>query len=406
MSFATIMKSDELNNHEVKKLVEKTFELMKLSIVQSINSTINPQVYKFKPSKITVGGRVQIDYPSAALVVADRIKSLTPEKLNVVRLSLGRDRSITSAIRSRGLDIRSKKSISEQTDLKSIYAFVNETTFSEDSIERMITDMSILSDQNVTPIHDAVVNDLRNIDIRYGRLFPTNWIENISEQLDTGARTAVLNKGVKFRIHKVKCVDETDPEWIGEDKISWGGTTVDDKGAVSKIPETQVGRKFNDGDSKTYRPPKIIKTFPLDNVYPKQFYACLSIAENDWKGMSKFIQELYEATRAEITSILSALGVAAGAVIGSAIGGSVGTTIGGPLGTIIGISAGAIVGCLIDFIANILQDDIFMPQETSLLLNSAIDTFPDGGLISPKMNFLYIDHGGCYRIDYDWEITR
>ena len=215
----------------------------------------------------------------------------------------------------------------------------------------------------------------------------------------------MLNKGLRFRVHEVKCIDETNPEWPGSDEISWGGAAVDDKGSASKIPEKFVRSGFDDGDRKTYNPPEIIKTFSLDNDYPKEFLVTMALAEKDSGGMSDFIQKLYEAIKAEVALILAALGAAAGAAIGAAIGGSVGTAIGGPLGIIIGVAAGAILGALIGWLASVLQDDIFAPQASSLFLSSANDTFQGGALVSPRKEFHYRDHGGHYRITYDWEIT-
>ena len=106
MSAATITQSDQLNNHELKKFIEKTVDLLKLSIVQGLNASMNPQVYRFKPKDLTVGDRTPMTYPSAALVVSERLKSLPPQRVNAVRLALGRDISITSAIRARGIDLR------------------------------------------------------------------------------------------------------------------------------------------------------------------------------------------------------------------------------------------------------------------------------------------------------------
>lgn len=406
MSSATIMQADQLANHELQKLVEKTVEVLKLSIVQGINSAMNPQTYRFKPKGLTVGGRIPMKYPSAALIVADRVKGISPEKLNAVRLALGRDESITSTIRSRGIDIRSDKPVIEQVDIRMLYAFVNDTTFSETAIERMLVDVSILPDREVTPIRDAVMTDLRAVDIRHGRLLPAGWLDDLSGRLGTGGGAAVLNRGVRFRVHEVKCIDETNPEWPGSDEISWGGTVVDDKGNASKINEKFVGSGFDDGDRKAYSPPEIIKAFSLDNIYPKNFFVIMALAEKDSGGMSEFIQKLYEAIKAEVTLILAGLGVAAGAAIGAGIGGSIGTVIGGPLGIIIGVAAGAILGALIGWLVSILQDDIFEPKTSSLFLYSANDTFPGGALVSPRMELHYRDHGGHYRITYDWEITR
>ena len=290
--------------------------------------------------------------------------------------------------------------------MNTLFDFVNETNFSETSMERMVTDISVLSEPEVLPIREAVSTDLRTVDTRYGRLLPAGWVEDLIGRLGTGGGIITLNKGIKFRIHEVKCIDETNPEWPGSDEISWGGAAVDDKGTVIKIPEKRVGGGFDDGDRKTYTPPEIIKTFTLDNIYPKEFMVTMSLAEKDSGGMSDFIQKLYEAIKAEVAAIFAALGAAAGAAIGSAIGGSVGTAIGGPLGTIIGVAAGAILGALIGWLVSVLQDDIFAPQASSLFLYSVNDTFQGGSLISPRQEFHYRDHGGHYRITYDWEITR
>jgi hypothetical protein len=406
MSTARILQSDQIYNHELKKFVEKTVEMLKLSVVQGFNRTMNPQLYRFKPKELTVGGRVPVNYPSVALVASERLKSLDPQKVNAVRLALGREDSITTAIRARGIDMRSEKSVAEQVDLKQIFDFVNESTFSEAAMEGMVSDLSALAERETIPIREAALSDLRALDITYGPLFPTGWIDDLVGRISAGGGGAALNKGLRFRVHEVKCIDETNPEWPGSDEISWGGAAVDDKGTASKIPEKQVGSGFDDGDRKTYSPPEIIKTFALDSVYPKEFAVTMALAEKDSGGMSDFIQKLYEAIKAEVAVILAALGAAAGAAIGSAIGGSVGTAIGGPLGTIIGVAAGAILGALIGWLVSVLQDDIFAPQASSLFLYSASDTFPGGRLVSPRMEFHYRDHGGHYRIVYDWAITR
>jgi len=406
MCSATIAQSDQLNNHQMKKFVEKMGQVLKLSVVQGMNATMNPGVYKLRPKELRVGGRVPMNYPSAALVVSDRLKGFDPQRVNVVRLGLGRDESVTSEIRALGIDIRSEKSVSEQLDLKTLFAFVNETNFSKAALERMVSDISLLPERETIPVREAVLSDLRAIDIRYGNVLPSRWIEDLEGRVGTGGGQAILNRGVRFRVHKVKCIDETNPEWVGSDEIAWGGAAVDDKGVASKIPEKRVGGGFDDGDSKTYSPPEILKTFSIDNVYPKEFLVTLALAEKDSGGMSAFIQRLYEAIKAEITLILSALGAAAGAYAGAEIGGSIGTAIGGPLGTIIGVVAGAIVGLLIGWLIAALRDDIFAPQASSLFLYSTNDTFPGGSLISPQMKFQYRDHGGDYRVTYDWEITR
>jgi hypothetical protein len=407
MSTATIAQSNQLNNHALDMLVEKTVGVLKLSIVQGMNAQMNPAVYKLRPKNITVGARGARELPGVSLVVSDRLKNLTPQKKKSLRLALGRDRAITTAIRARGINMRSVRPVGDQVNVKTLFSFVNKTTFSDAAMKRMVADVSTLAGPAVTPVREAILGDLRAVDLRYGRFFPAGWLTDLTARLGTGSGgTIALNKSVRFRVHEVKCVDETNPEWFGSDEISWGGATVDDKGVAGIIPEKFVDNGFDDGDRKTYNPPEIIKNFPLDNVYPKEFMVTMALAEQDSGGMSEFIQKLYEAIKAELTLIIAALGAAAGAAIGIAIGGSIGTTIGGPLGTIIGVVAGAILGALIGWLVSALRDDIFEPQASSLFLSSADDTFSGGSLVSPRQSFHYRDHGGHYLVRYDWEIIK
>lgn len=397
MTSAAIAHADHLNDHELQKLADKTVELLRLSIVQGLNNAMNPQVYKAVPREITVGRRVAKKYPSASQVVVERFKNLNPARVNGVRLALGRDLSITKGIRTTGLDIRSEKTVLEQLDLRSHFSFVNDTTFNEGSVTRMAAGLSVLNE----PLGTSLARE------RFLAGLPTGVLTPAGTLVAPGTgQPPVVNRGVKFRIHEVKCIDETNPEWAGGDEISWGGAAVDDKGVTSTIPERKVGGGFDDGDRKSYSPPELIKTFSLDGTYPKEFMIAMTLAEKDSGGMSKFIAELYEAIKAEIGAILETLGAAAGAYIGAQIGGSVGTAIGGPLGTIIGVVAGAILGALIGWLVSALSDDIFPTQASSLFLYTAADTFPGGGLVSPPLQWHFRDHGGHYQITYDWEITR
>ncbi|MBL8178047.1 MAG: hypothetical protein JNK48_25440 [Bryobacterales bacterium] len=404
MSFARIFHSDQINDHNLRKFSEQMVEILKLSAVQGLNAAMNPEVYKLRPSELKVGGRSTVAYPSVASVVASRLKGIDAQKVNSVRLALGRDAAITASIRSRGIDMRAEKAVREQLDVKGLFAFVNETTFGEAAMEKMAASLSVIPESNVPAVRDLLASDLKLIEERHGGILPREWMGELMERV--GGRVVVLNKGVRFRVHEVKCIDETNPEWAGHDEIAWGGAAVDDKGTSSTIAERKVGGGFDDGDSKSYSPPEVLKVFPLDNSYPKEFLVVMTLAEKDSGGLSKFIKELYESIKAEITTILSALGAAAGAAIGGAIGGSVGTAIGGPLGTIIGTVAGAILGALVGWLVSILSDDIFPPQESAIFLASPNSTFPGGSLVSPSMEFHYRDHGGHYRVTYDWEITR
>lgn len=218
---------------------------------------------------------------------------------------------------------------------------------------------------------------------------------------------AVINKGLEFRIHQVKCVDETNPEWPGDDEIAMGAVAVADNGSTSKINEFMVRDDFDDGETKIYNPPRLLKTFSLTNVsYPADFMMVLAMAEKDNGGLSDFLNDLWEAIKDDVTLIIAAVGAAAGLAIGAGVGGTLGTAIGGPLGAIIGAVAGAIIGALVGWLISALKDDIFTPQAAAVHLPHSASTFAGGALTSPQFTVNFRDHGGHYRVYYSWKINR
>jgi len=195
-------------------------------------------------------------------------------------------------------------------------------------------------------------------------------------------------------------------EWKG-DEIAMGAVFLDADGEESIHSEFRVMDDFRNGDVKNY-PPKILKNFGISAsaVYPQTYSVFVALAEKDNGGLSDFIQELYEAVRADLQKILTALGALAGAAIGAQIGGSVGTAVGGPLGTIIGVAAGAILGAIAGWLTDVLKDDIFEPQMASITLPDGSSTFANGSLTSPYYYLDFIDHGGEYKVKYRWKLNR
>jgi hypothetical protein len=217
----------------------------------------------------------------------------------------------------------------------------------------------------------------------------------------------VANKGMHFLLHQVKCIDETNPEWPGSDEIAMGGTAVAPAGDPVLVPEFFVRDEFDDGESKTYDPPKVLATFGLEGLsYPADFLMIVALAEKDNGGMSAFLRDLWEAIKDQVQTIITVVGAAAGAVVGSAVGGTIGTAIGGPLGTIIGVATGAILGALVGWLISVSQDDIFTPQSAAVHLPSPDASFEGGVLTSPQFTLDFSDHGGQYRVSYSWQLVR
>ncbi len=357
----------------VTRFVNEVTDLLKLEILQSLGNAKDPAAVPVKHTKIKVGGKVQKEYFTAGMAFTKHLNSkpvvlkkkvlehsvnpaiFTPQ-LNTLRTGLN-------------IDFKISKAVHQQINLVSKFSFFNE----------------IYANRIIRVITDA--------------------LDDVSGA-GNGNSTIVHNKGLKFRLHEVKCVDETDPEFFGSDKIALGGASVDDEETVKKISQFTVGN-FDDGDKKKYDPLKVLASFDLSNgTYPKTFGVFVSLAEKDNGGFGDFLNELYDSIKAEVVLVLAALGAAAGPLIGAAIGGSVGTAIGGPIGTIIGVLAGLILGALVAWIASLLQDDIFEPQVATVTLPDAAAKFTGNSLVSPLLSFNFEDFGGKYRVKYSWELRQ
>lgn len=402
---------------EFQDMIDRCVDLMKLDIVQGL-------AYEQEPSLMAARG-IQANPSRLAPIVAARLRRARPggkrgkaDALKALPLSDLYDADIRSLARRYNVDLAGSQRVVQQVDAARDFAFIapelrNEAKLA--SLQENIFSMQV-DDETSSEIGDTGETIRRlaphlSVDPTVLRLM----IEG--GRLGAGAlggigggvvgQPIVVNKGLHFRLHKVKCIDETNPEWPGDDEIAMGGTAVPPSGNPTKVPEFMVRDDFDDGESKTYAPPRVLKSFSLDNVsYPADFLMVLAMAEKDNGGLSQFLQDLWEAIKDEVTAIIAAVSAAAGAAIGGAIGGSIGTALGGPLGTIIGAVAGAILGALVAWIIAAVKDDIFTPQSAAVHLPKANATFAGGALTSPQFSLDFRDHGGHYRLWYTWQLIR
>ncbi len=202
---------------------------------------------------------------------------------------------------------------------------------------------------------------------------------------------------LELRLHSVRCVDETGRGTFGEvgkDEIAHGATTVDESGDTEKVSEIQVGG-FNDGDVKTFAPPRRFATFGLreGTEFPKAYFATLVLAEKDVSGgLSDFLNQLLEKIRERVVAALAA-----------AIGGAVGAS-GGPVGAIIGAAVGYVVGRVFELLKTAFADDIFAPKTVSVAIAALGQRFADGKTDSPEATVTFEGHGGRYQLTYDWRL--
>lgn len=205
-----------------------------------------------------------------------------------------------------------------------------------------------------------------------------------------------LNK-LELRVLKVACLDETDPEFLGDDEISMGGTTVDQSGITRKVSAFLVRDDFDTGESKVYSPAKRFTSFDLTaggNTFPKAYFVTLVMAETDMGGLGDFLNALWNKTKGQVLAMITA---AVGAAIGSVIPVPI-------LGTIVGAVAGWVVGTVISYLIGLFGDDVFKPVTLSVTIPSLTHRFAGGLTDSPNSVVTFQGYGGKYSATVDWNM--
>ncbi|WP_406118205.1 hypothetical protein [Streptomyces sp. NBC_00989] len=204
------------------------------------------------------------------------------------------------------------------------------------------------------------------------------------------AAPSALHK-LELRIHSVKCLAETSE--LGSDEISLAGTSVDESGDTLKISPFDV-RSFDDGDVKTYAPPKQFHWFSLDEggtTYPKPYFVTLVLAEVDFGGLAAYVDQLLDLVRTKVAAYLAA-----------AVGGAIGVS-GGVLGVLIGMAVGAAIGWAFDQLKGIVEDDVFTPVTLSTII-PALTARWNGKPETAAASADYRGFGGHYRVTYTWRM--
>ncbi len=403
---------------EFQDMIDRCVDMMKLDIVQGL-------AYEQEPSLMATRG-IQKNPSKLAPIVAGRLRRTRAggkrgraDALKTLPLSDLYDAGIRSLARRYNVDLSSPVRAMDQIDKARDFAFLGSELKNEAKLASLEENLfAVQVDEEGAAEISAEEMSIRRIAPRLsidptvlrmmvdgGRLSSTA-IPGFGGAIGGVAQPIVVNKGLHFRLHKVKCIDETNPEWPGDDEIAMGGTAIPPVGNPSKVAEFKVRDDFDDGESKTYSPPRLLKSFTLDNLsYPADFAMVVALAEKDNGGLSTFLQELWEAIKDDVDVIVTAVGAAAGAALGTAIGAGAGS-FAGPLGSIIGAAIGAILGALVGWLISALEDDIFTPQTAALHLPKANSTFAGGALTSPQLALDFRDHGGHYRAWYTWQLIR
>ncbi|MFI6439654.1 hypothetical protein [Streptomyces sp. NPDC050759] len=209
-----------------------------------------------------------------------------------------------------------------------------------------------------------------------------------SADAENAAAAAVPLRQLELRLHRVKCLEETNE--LFKDEIGLGGTAIDESGDVEKISPFKV-RSFHTGGVQTYTPPRRLVRFSLIEgpvKFPKSYFVTLVLAELDQGGFSDFVNRLYVKVR---DAVAEALGDAVGAVLPV------------PINELIRKVVIFVVGKVFDLFKVIWQDDIFRPVTVETTVRSLTSRWA-GRADSPERVVTFTGHGGEYQLVYDWRM--
>ena len=213
-----------------------------------------------------------------------------------------------------------------------------------------------------------------------------------------------MSTRLSLRIHKVKCVDETNGKWVekvGNDEIYLGGFVVAENGNTTAIPPISIYPHFDDGDVKTFNPPKVFHTInlPAGNwEQPKGFGIGLTLIEKDAGGMASAVSKIADFAEKKIKERL-AQGEAPRTASASAAA---------AVSPLIIIAIEWAAPHVFDYVRKKLMaainDDIFTPQIATLSLPSSSFTW-SGSTDSAEKTVRFRNHGGVYDLTYDWKLN-
>jgi len=223
-----------------------------------------------------------------------------------------------------------------------------------------------------------------------------------------GAKVVRPVTKLQFRLHSVRCVEETSGP--GSDEIDFGGVATDAALNSALVGRFRVSSDFDDGETKTYNPPRVVHTFDLLNPawWPKSYLVTMMLSEIDSGGFNDTLHELLKKIRQLVEKELvklaaSALGGLAGAAIGAAFG-SVIPIVGTAIGLVIGALVGYVIGAAFDWLIGMFNDDEFIPLAVPVDIPSVHQRW-GGAMDTPNWFYWVKGHGGHYELRGDWALV-
>lgn len=214
---------------------------------------------------------------------------------------------------------------------------------------------------------------------------------------------------LEFRIHSVKCVDETNgsfAERFGNDEIHLGGHAILQNGETTPISPRPIYPHFDDGDIKVFDPPMVFHTFALGTGFPQEFAMGLTLIEQDQGGMVNAVKLIADRVEEEVKKRLPgardhrdadvARATAAHAGVAPAVFVPV-------LKYAVAAAAPAVIDWVKKKVIAVFADDVFQPQHAVTAVSSSSHTW-SGSTTSARSTARATDHQGTYEIVYDWKL--
>jgi hypothetical protein len=222
----------------------------------------------------------------------------------------------------------------------------------------------------------------------------TGGVSGVVSALPVNPVTAARMTKLEFRLHKVKCLEETGFTSFGSDEIDIGGNGVNSTGVTQAIARFRVGSDFDSGEQVTFSPPRQFTQFSLTEgtAFPKSYFVTMVLAEIDQGGFPDFLNKLIAKVKEKVKALLL-----------EAVGSTVGVS-GGPVGVAIGVAVGFVVGKIFDLIGRIWGDDVFPPVTVRVNIPSLTARWAGGKTDSPEGIATFVGHGGKYQVVYDWRM--
>ncbi|PZX14338.1 hypothetical protein LX81_02921 [Palleronia aestuarii] len=212
----------------------------------------------------------------------------------------------------------------------------------------------------------------------------------------------------KLRLHvlRVRCVDETNPEWWGDDEIALGGVSVDEDGDTKKIAERFVGSGFRDGRSKTVNWPYHMFSLRESYHFPKRFGVSFLLAEKDNGRLSAAIQKLWENVKGAVSSAIAKVAAAAGKAVAAFLAIPAAAPV---IAAAISKAVDWVLGRIVDWLIRLFGDDIFPAQTAWITIPSLSARWYHldgqwGATWSPVLTKRFRGFGGTYDLDYRWQL--